>query len=161
MNHKNQVHKSIGIGLILTFSIGSALWFLLPNENYSSVPLLGLYALPLIFSISVIIVKRYSRSRLIKAAYHKDDSLQIENAINQNNLETTVVSVLLVLSFGAITNIHFAKLIPIHLVLFLVGRAAFMVGYKVSPIDRLVGFVMSHYINLILLVMSLYVYIYA
>ncbi len=69
--------------------------------------------------------------------------LQTEKNILLNTLEQMVLAFFIVLSLTVYLDQSAMKLVPIYMVSFIVGRALFTVGYKISPRFRSCGMVLN------------------
>ncbi|PIE40571.1 MAG: hypothetical protein CSA49_07725 [Gammaproteobacteria bacterium] len=130
--------------------------------------LLSLYAVPLLFFTNLMVIKRFADKGLIKAAYNKTypvragtktDKADIDQAVLQNTLEQTVITLPLVTGFIALSPPSWLVLLPVHLSIFIVGRLLFWIGYRINWYMRLPGFVMGNYSNLVLMGVCVYLII--
>lgn len=151
MSHKKLVHKEIGIGVALLLTISVLGWLVIPTPEVINsrfwAKWLFLYSLPLFFGVLILVLKRYNHEELIKGSVFSNDGLEIERAYMQNTLEQTVIALPIVISFGVLAPMSLVKFIPLHAIVFIVGRFLFFIGYKSSYSKRLRGFVVTNYAN--------------
>ena len=71
------------------------------------------------------------------------ESFKIKERILQNTLEQTILHMVAVLALVSVLEPDQLWNIPLLVLLFLIGRAAFFIGYTSSPVNRVFGFVVT------------------
>ena len=164
MSYKNKIHKGMGIGFLSLIVVVLLGWFLMPVSIYTLPSLwqklLFLYVLPLGLGVLSIVIKRYESEDLILGYQSSNKGLELNKAYLQNTIEQTMLAVPLVVSFGSLAPAYLAKVIPVHLCVFLFGRLCFWFGYKKSPAARIPGFIITIYANVGLFLGCCYVLVF-
>lgn len=164
MNHKAKINRGISIGLFAFVVLTLAAWVALPDpEEYTQhywLRWLFLYSIPLFSGVLVIVLKRYVSEDLIRGYLSSGTGIELERAYLQNTLEQTVIALPLVASFGSMAPAALAKAVPVHALVFVVGRFLFYWGYKSSYQMRIPGFIITNYANIALLLGCVYLVLY-
>ena len=95
----------------------------------------------------MLVLKRYQSDDLIRGCFSTNQGIEVERAYLQNTVEQTLITLPLALSYGTLAPAPFLKAIPLHALVFLIGRVLFFIGYKKSYDKRIVGFVITNYAN--------------
>ncbi len=80
------------------------------------------------------------------------ETANILQATLQNTLEQTVLAVLVHLAWAALMPVSWMSAIPAAVVLFLCGRVLFVRGYRGGAPSRAVGFALTYYPSVLMLV---------
>jgi hypothetical protein len=80
------------------------------------------------------------------------ETASILQATLQNTLEQTVLAVLVHLTWATLMPVTWMSAIPAAVVLFLVGRVLFLLGYRGGAPSRALGFALTYYPSLLMLV---------
>jgi MAPEG family len=83
---------------------------------------------------------------------HGTETASILQATLQNTLEQTVLAVLVHLAWAALMPVSWMSAIPAAVVLFLCGRVLFVSGYRGGAPSRAVGFALTYYPSVLMLV---------
>lgn len=81
------------------------------------------------------------------------ETANILQATLQNTLEQTVLAVVVHLAWAALMPISWMSAIPAAVVLFLCGRVLFVRGYRGGAPSRAVGFALTYYPSVLMLVL--------
>ena len=79
------------------------------------------------------------------------ETASILQATLQNTLEQTVLAVLVHLTWATLMPVSWMSAIPAAVVLFLVGRLLFLLGYRGGAPSRALGFALTYYPSLLML----------
>ena len=96
------------------------------------------FAVILFYTTLQVVYKRMT-SLAANPLSGKEDNLQLEKNILTNTLEQTAIALILVLALTVYLEQAEMKLVPLHVVTFVVGRTLFIIGYKISPTFRSSG----------------------
>jgi len=80
------------------------------------------------------------------------ETASVLQATLQNTLEQTVLAVLVHLTWATLMPVSWMSAIPAAVVLFLVGRLLFLLGYRGGAPSRALGFALTYYPSLLMLV---------
>ena len=113
-------------------------------------------AFALAFGIICVAEQRYRSPNATKGSCDADESSSIPVNIRyiQNTLEQTVLLFMGHLALALVLKPENLKILPILVILFIIGRLSFWVGYFRSPIARAFGFAVTFYPNLAVLAFS-------
>lgn len=157
---KSQIEVVIGmtLGTILAGLIGYFLWdmFEITTRRVELAERLGYAAkwslLPggcLLIGIMMIANFRFFTPAIDplggKLEAKGDRTLRIWQHFTQNTLEQAMLFALGAAAYATVTFQYWLKIIPIVAVLFVLGRALFVIGYLIRPTLRAAGFAMTFY----------------
>jgi hypothetical protein len=80
------------------------------------------------------------------------ETASVLQATLQNTLEQTVLAVLVHLTWATLMPVSWMSALPAAVVLFLVGRLLFLLGYRGGAPSRALGFALTYYPSLLMLV---------
>ena len=80
------------------------------------------------------------------------ETASVLQATLQNTLEQTVLAVLVHLTWATLMPVSWMSAIPAAVVLFLVGRLLFLLGYRGGAPSRALGFALTYYPSVLMLV---------
>jgi hypothetical protein len=108
-------------------------------------------ALALFAGIARVAALRFFDDEVDGTAAPRSHALEVHRAYIQNTLEQLVLLLAAHLGFAASEPAERLPLLPLLVTLFLIGRAAFWIGYLHSPPSRAFGFAATFYPTLVLL----------
>ena len=110
----------------------------------------SLSVLMLLFGIERVGNKRASTSAVDPLHGKGEHLLQVEARYLQNTLEQLILSLTGQLILSAYVSAAFlTRIIPTLVILFVIGRIVFFVGYKMDPLKRALGFPMTFFPSVI------------
>lgn len=153
---KAQIEVVIGmiVGTILCAVIAYLLWdmFEITTRRVELLERLGYAAkwslLPggcLLIGIMMIANFRFFTPAIDPLAAEEDRTLRIWERFTQNTLEQAVLFAIGAAAYATVTFQYWLKAIPIIAVLFVLGRALFVIGYLIRPTLRAAGFALTFY----------------
>jgi len=81
------------------------------------------------------------------------DTANVLQATLQNTLEQTVLAVLVHLAWASLMPVSWMSVIPAAVILFLLGRVLFMRGYRGGAPSRALGFALTFYPTVLMLIL--------
>jgi hypothetical protein len=102
-------------------------------------------ALALFAGIARVAAQRFFGGEIDGSVAPRARSLEIHRTYIQNTLEQFVLLLIAHLAFAAVEPAEHLRLLPVLVALFLLGRAAFWIGYFASPPARAFGFAATFY----------------
>ncbi len=115
----------------------------------------------LLIGIMMIANLRFFTRGIDPLSGFEDKTFAIWQRYIRNTLEQSVLFVIGITAYSAITYQYWLKLIPIVAVLFVIGRALFVIGYLIKPTYRAAGFAMTFYPIIGLYGLTIYLYWFA
>ncbi len=152
MTHeRRQVLGGMVLAVIVTAILLLVVYFLsrsgIDTVRLSAPVASALVALALVFCIGDIARKRFFNTDIIDgAAYdHPGSTVAVDKAVLQNTLEQTVLAIAAYNGLAAVTPGLATVLLPALVILFLLGRALFIFGYRKGAGGRAFGFALTFY----------------
>lgn len=150
MNHRHVVHCQIAWGVVLLAGlvlVGYRLAPPFPEADRLRVLAASLLvaAVPLFLAILMNVHRRYLSADLIRGYRSKPDDGLLP-ALLQNTVEQTVANALTIVAISLLAPAPWLRLGLVQAFCFVMGRAAFFIGYARDPMYRFVGFVIGWYI---------------
>lgn len=110
----------------------------------------------LLFGIIVVANKRFFTRAIDPLKGGADDMLIVESRYLQNTLEQLVVSVTGQLILSTYLTDNLTRVIPILVVLFVIGRVLFWIGYHHGALNRGWGFAMTFHPSVAVHALNIY-----
>ncbi|MGQ4001611.1 hypothetical protein QIW31_01020 [Francisellaceae bacterium CB299] len=156
MSERNKLREKqiiIGMGVVgmsVAFIILIASWFYIAYLGEDSVltrlnVLSNSLILPVILIVGLVINvgrKRFDASEAVRDGCN-DDSIRIHQSILTNTTEQSLIFIMFLLFFTFKLDIGHLYMVYVYTLVFLLGRAVFILGYLIRPIYRATGFAMN------------------
>ena len=117
---------------------------------------LAFAVLPLVFMIVAVGNERFL-SEAIDPTLGKDSSrMEINGRVTENTMQQFVLFAVALLALAASVPAEQMRIVPAAVIVFVVARTAFWIGYRIHPLYRAFGFASTLYLNAGLLVYALW-----
>jgi hypothetical protein len=104
--------------------------------------------LPLFVMIISIANARFLSDAIDPTRRAESHSMQIDGRVADNTLQQTFVFVVASLALSTIVSLHNLQLVWACVIVFVLARSAFWLGYRINPLYRAPGMSATAYLNL-------------
>lgn len=115
-----------------------------------------LAALPLFIGLAVIGNARFLSDAIDPLRHHESRSMEIDRRVVGNTLEQNFIFLIGTLALASYLSNETMTLIPALVIVFIIARVAFWIGYHIHPLYRAPGMAATSYMNLGILLSVLY-----
>ena len=106
---------------------------------------------PLFIAIIAVANARFSGPAIDPMLRQDDDAMIINSRVVENSVQQFTVFLIATLALSTTLSHHQLPLIPAAVIVFIITRAAFWIGYRIHPLYRAPGMGATAYLNLGLL----------
>lgn len=164
----NQDQRRVAIGALSGVTTMAALTIfgsdLLPQPSDTSLAGRLAYAvtwsafasLPLIAMVAAVGNARFFSEAIDPTRGKESDSMRINANVANNTMEQYVLFVVFSAAFAAVAGPDHVRICGSAAIAFLLMRTAFWIGYRIRPVYRAFGFAGTFYLNIGLLISTLY-----
>ena len=169
--HSDQKKVAIGAGsgVISMLVLVYALYLLLPAVSgmntvlervIFTLQLNVIAALPLFVSIAAVGNGRFLSKAIDPLRHAEDRAVEINGRVADNTLQQNFIFLAGTLALSTFLTSDTIKLIPALVIVYVLARIVFWIGYRIDPLYRAPGMAATSYMNLGILLTSLYFFFF-
>ncbi len=169
MNHdQKKVAKGAASGVAAMAVLVFLLYLFLPDVAGMTSPMLRVvYALqvlsfallPLLIGVITVGNQRFLSDAIDPLRHAESEGMEINARVVDNTVQQTLLFVVSTLALATYLPSGAVQLIPALVIVFIIARFVFWVGYRINPLYRAPGMAATGYMNLGIIVASLYFFI--